>query len=423
MPELVRPDQTVEVLVAELVDEHPFGTQPPRSTDVTRAARDEGRVLHAARIPAAVVGIHHGERRIRIRAEPPAHVGQRVEDGLAVAIELIFVLGLQQEVDGHLGKVERLARHAEDLGDAPLLLLVLIGQPRLVERHLVQLEVLAAHPGEVVNVLRLVAVGDGAVLAAHAVAEADPRSAELALEALGHGQADHVRAVVGVELAAAVELMAVPAPGRLAADRVLFPDAGLRIPLRDHEESAVSALAGAREDPRHAALPGEIERGFTACGDGCPQRDAHDGLVVGVAVVLVHELKLARLDELGPVLTLERREVDAAGLARVERVATVRAQRLAHERRALVLERVEVEMQAHLLHLDGRGVLPAELALGVDAVRLGVKARVDGVGELALRCARVLGPGRRFRKQPGDQVRREGKERPEEKQATTTHAL
>ena len=327
--------------------------------------------------------------------------------------------GLQQEVERDRRQVQVRRLAPQDLRDARLLLRSRAGAA--VELHLVHDEVLAHDPGEVVHILCVERVRDRAVLAAPRRALLLARCAQSSVELLGHGQVDVVDAVVRIELAVAVERMAVPAPAvRMFALRVFrggLEHPELRIPLRHHEEGRAQAVAGSREDAGHLAGPLEVEGHGGVGGDRLIERDAQHGLVVGIVLGRLECASAAKLRPLGPA---ERRELDAARPRRIESMSPVRCAGLLHECRSLVLERVEVEVQPDLLDGHGRWVGPGEPALAPDLARLGIQRRVDLVRELpralrrGIRAKDVVEPA-------GQRLCNQHERQPQDQQRTTAH--
>ena len=213
-------------------------------------------------------------------------------------------------------------------------------QRRMLE-SCVSLDVIGARrPREIVDILLVVLVRRralGIVLAR----PFDPGRADN--PSLRHGERDVIHAVVGEEFGGRVELMTVPA--------LVLEHAQLREPLSDEE--IIADHAGASDRPRHVGRPGELNRCGGAGRNRLGERDRHDGLIVGIAIVRrddVHGPGEIRTRGRGEP---ERGDVDARtvlGRRRLGRAGAAECA-LAHEGGPIVLPGIPVQMQ---LEVDGR---------------------------------------------------------------------
>ena len=185
--ELVGGEESVEELVAELVDRDALGTVHGGRRDKRRTAGDEGRILHAAGGAGAPGGIHDRQSVVGIRSEDSPVAGDPRPRGAKVALALARVLGLEQENQIHVvePRLMELVPHDE---------IVRIGRPR-----------------EVVHARLPEPIDDPVARRRGAFFDLAAGRADLPLVARGHVDRDVVVAEVGEELARGVVLVAVPA--------------------------------------------------------------------------------------------------------------------------------------------------------------------------------------------------------------------
>ena len=271
MPELV----DVHVLDESHAREGP--AQDPR----VRLARDERRILHAARAEAVLGRIHDRQRLVGIRPEPEAVERQGHVYGLDVAVARALVPGLEEEPDAHGPEGDRRRRHRELSG----------GERRpagrnvrtRVESELVDLVERVGRPGEVVHVVGDVLVGPPVA----ALAFRDALACRADDEVRRDRQRHVVAAVVGIELRVGVEGVAVPSPGGPPPHPRGLVDADLREPLPDEVE--IADIARAREDPGQLRAKVDRERDLSVGRNGRWQLYGDNGLVRGVVAVGLDE--------------------------------------------------------------------------------------------------------------------------------------
>ena len=220
-------------------------------------------------------------------AEPLAVVLQRGARRVEMAFGLTGVLRLEQQP--HLDGI------AQSGGPSPAARSA--RRVRLEARRALDV-IRARRPREVVDVFLVVAVRRR-VVGVVAPFALDAGGADR--PAVRHRQRHVVDAVVGEELGAGVELMAVPA--------LVLQDAELGEPLRDEEE--VADGAGARERARDVRGPFHFDGHAAARRDRPRQRHGHHRLIVRVAVVWRDEMLRRR--EVG-----RRRRAGAQKLDRVD---------------------------------------------------------------------------------------------------------
>ena len=244
---------------------------------------------------------------------------------------------------------------------------------RRVERKLDDDEPRIGGPGEVVDVVLDVAVRGPVALRCFRDALAG-RSDD---EAGRHGHRDVEAAVVGVELGVGVERVAVPSAGGPAPQPGGLVNPDLREPLADEE--VVAHVARPREDLRKLGVEGDVERDFAVGRDGRGQRHEENRLVRRVVAVRLDESGAGL--QVGAVGGLDGGHVDPAPVARLvaRLVPAELASGLAHERRPVVLERVQVEMEAQLRNRVAGGVAPDEVFLAVQRLRLRFERNLDRV--------------------------------------------
>ncbi len=380
--ELVVPDHAVPELVAELVDGHHLhaahGIQRPEVAGPDAAAGDERGVFHPARARPIGWGVHHRDRLVGIPAVPQAESLEPGFHRLHVALDLRFVLGLQEHGDRHVGEPHLVCRPAEQRRGA----LVFRG------RHVAGCREAALHldvarvrgPREVVNVRLLVRVGRRPVPVVppvHAVARRahhEPR---------GNGDVHAELAVVRVELRVGVVLVAVPAAGRAPAHARRLVDAQLREPLADEEEVALVAAAG--EHLRQLGPEVDLERHRAAWRHGLGQDKPCNGAVVGVVVVGLLEGESA--GEVRAARDAQGGDVYPAPLVGRPVAAQLPAGFL-EERAAVVAEGVQVEMEPEVAHRVGGRVPPRDGLAALELLAFGVEPHVDRVADDSIGAVR-----------------------------------
>ena len=365
---LVGRDEPVEPLVPELVDGHGLDLahaargHPPRA-----ARRDERRVLHATGLGRVLGRVHDREVVVRVLAEELAEPREAELHRVDLDIGVVVVaLGV---------------KHAER--HAVVGLVDLLGE--LVPRG----------EGEVVHVALYEAARDAALVAlllGHRAARADD-------EALGHVDRHVVVAEVRIKLGEVVEREVRPRPVGLAPR-------DLREPLPEHVEAP--RVARAEEHRRELLVPRDLEGDALAGLDRLRQGHAHVSLVVGVA----GRRRLGRRPHArGPLLHAERFHAHPAPVGRQAGAAEAVLD-VAQEHGALVLERVQIEVQPQLVGRDARGVRPADLARALELVELRIDGRLQRVARdvgRVPRHGRVVVERARRGRDGQDRLRRRGR--------------
>ena len=214
--ELVGGEQSVEELVAELVNRDPFRTVH-RGRRRDRGSRgDKRRILHAARLPATPRRIHDRQRVVRVGPEHAAVTGERRARRLQVALRLARMLRLEKQRDVDVMET----RFVETVPDDE------VGG--------------VCRPGEIVDARLAKTVDDPIARRRGPLLDLPPGRADLAAVADGHVDGDVVVSEVGEELAHGVELVTIPSG--------LFEHSDLREPLGSEEE--VPLVPGAAEHAR-----------------------------------------------------------------------------------------------------------------------------------------------------------------------------
>ena len=261
--ELVRGEQAIEITVAELVDGHEVDRILADRARVHLAVAlggEERGVLHAAGF-AGVVRRHYGSQRlVRIRAQRPGEIPERIDAGLQHRLGAGLVLG----------RIDHPHRHLRTAG----------AFIRAVQR----LVTLGRHPGEVVHVALHEVVGGLAALALRLALQLAHRADGVVRR---HRELDVVQAEVRIELAVEMELVAVPAHLGGAALARQLQHADLRKPLADQVE--VAEPAGALHHPRQLAEEVDVQRQRAARRHRLGQVDAHHAAVGRRTVVRLHE--------------------------------------------------------------------------------------------------------------------------------------
>ena len=192
----------------------------------------------------------------------------------------------------------------------------------------------------------------------------------------GNRHAHVVDAVIGEELGAGVELVAVPAR--------FFEHADLREPLGD--EVVRPDRAGAGDRARNARGPGEFDVDGLARAHRRGQRDVQHRPVVRVPVVGRHEtgagqhVDRRRRSRDEP----DGRDVDGGGSARAGRATAVaRERRFAHPGGAVVTPRVVIQVERQGRGCAGGDVAPRQDRPSRQGLRAVVEPDVDGVAGVA----------------------------------------
>ncbi len=370
--QLVRRDQAVKPLVAELVDRDDLGREHARRRPPGALGRDERRVLHAPGFGRVTLRVNDREDRVRVAAVARGEVRQGEAHRLQIAPGDVPEPRRVEHL--HVDAVDRLA---ELLPPVP-------GRPR-----------------EVVDVALNVALDPPA--AVDPLLDGGPRRSDP--EGTRHVERHVVGAEVRVELGQVVEREMRP-PG-LRPWPVLEPR-DLGKPLADHVEAA--AVAGPLDDDGQLVVEHDVERDRLAGRDLPRQGDACVGLVLvarGAASVRPPSPGTTgggRASELGAWPQVDRCRVAVAvqgELLHVDpapvfrRAAASPPDAFAKEGRALVLERVQVKVQPDFAHGLCARVAPADRAFAVHRVRPGVERRAQGVvddvvGRTAQVAVRVL---------------------------------
>ena len=189
---------------------------------------------------------------------------------------------------------------------------------------------------------------------------------------LGHRQPDVVHAVVGEELGARVELVAVPP--------LVLQHAELGEPLRDEEE--VADGAGAREGARHVRRPLDLDGQRAAGRRRLRKRRRQHRPIVRVAIVGRDEAQLTgEIDRRAAAGEPKRRDVDARAILRARLPDGLPRAQLpfALPRRAVVAPGVPVEVELQIAGRLRRDVAPRDDLGSGDGSADRIERHVDGV--------------------------------------------
>jgi hypothetical protein len=334
---------------------------------------------------------------VGVGAEPDAVEEERGARGLVVPLRLVRVLGLDEHGDEDVPErdlVEAAAERQRGARDFVGVARAPIGE---AEGLLEDDGARVGGPGEIVDQRQLAGpvrrglVGGrrGEEARLHAVAldpfglGADARGPDVARVLRREIERDVVGAVVGEELGVRVELVAVPAVPALV-------HAELREPLRDEEEALL--VAGAATQARDPRLPFHGDRQALAGAHGLLQRHAEYG-----AVVLVPVLGRAPREPAEELVPSDLDRGDALPAPFVVALREIeRTPRFAEVRRAIVRERVPVEVEPQVGDVVAALVPPQDRLLPEERVRGRVDRGLDPVvGPAGALLLDLRGRGRR----------------------------
>ena len=297
-------------------------------------AGDQGGVFHAAGRIRAAARIDDGEVGIGIVAVLFFEPGQGDYSGLDMTRALAGVVPLHQHPD-----------------------------IRIAAAPVKDDEIRAGGPGEIVDILSVVVVGDSAVgigfLAGTKAGGADHPLA-------GNRDVDIVEAKVGVKLGIGVKLVAVPG--------AVLIDANFREPLSRHDKFLLDA------GPRDGWF-GQFGGEGHLQADGCAgrqrfrQQQTQHGFIIRIVIVRLNER--SALAPVGSIRSGERIDLDITPALPAALAAAAALAGFAHEGGAVVAESVEVEMKLEVRDRRVGTVAPAQRLAAVQQPLSGIDTNLD----------------------------------------------